>query len=351
MIIKIFLFYLTVVFFASAAFGQQQIVWVGDTVYSSDFGQVAYNPPSCPNGKWGAFSISHHDYINFETLNGCAGVCCLCTPKTSGVHTDEISATSTYNWGSGDSCAGKQWIIGPMHISYLAISDSFMDVFIDHPYYPSPNHYIDESFRYDSVSRTYISRPDFTFAFVNNVDDSTQFSWLTPIQFVGKQFHFIFDSVGEPPFRLVPLARRQYRSGHIVSDTMPPFTSRIPGQFKIFARLQNKLADTLIEINGNFIFDTVKPLSVHPTASELAALTVSGHGSKLTINYILDDAITISLSILDITGRTIDHICTNKFYQPGSYSMDYIPHMPSGQYFLSFSSKDGTKVVPFSYVR
>jgi hypothetical protein len=87
--------------------------------------------------------------------------------------------------------------------------------------------------------------------------------------------------------------------------------------------------------------------------NELAstAPTISIYDSKVSINFTVSNPSDLTLSILDITGRTIDHICTNKFYQPGSYSMDYIPHMPSGQYFLSFSSKDGTKVVPFSYVR
>ncbi|HET9137715.1 MAG TPA: T9SS type A sorting domain-containing protein [Candidatus Kapabacteria bacterium] len=350
---KILLIYLTFVLFTSEIFGQQ-VVWVGDTVASADFGQVTFMPPSCGNGEWGAFSISDKDDINFKLSNGCAAICCLCTPQTSGVHSNVITATSTYNWGSRDSCAGKQWNIGPIHVSYLAITDSFMDVFVEHPspyQEHAPGHYMEDNFRYDSISRTYRSKHNFTFVFVNNVDDSTTFSFPTLVEFAAKQFHFIFDTVGEPPFLLSPLVRRRYRSGHIVSDTMPPFTSRIPGQFKTFARLQNKLADTLIEINGNFIFDTVKPLSVHPTASERTVLTVSPHASKLTFNYILDEATIVSLLILDITGRIIDRICTNKFYQPGPYSVDYIPHMPSGQYFLSLSTKDGTKVVSFSYVR
>jgi hypothetical protein len=99
------------------------------------------------------------------------------------------------------------------------------------------------------------------------------------------------------------------------------------------------------------VYHAIMKQSVEKSYNIVKDLNIITKKDKLVINFESNNPSPISLSISDITGRTIDHICTNKFYQPGSYSMDYIPHMPSGQYFLSFSTKDGTKVVPFSYVR
>jgi hypothetical protein len=80
--------------------------------------------------------------------------------------------------------------------------------------------------------------------------------------------------------------------------------------------------------------------------------TIKVYDSKLSITINVQEPSLITLSISDITGRTIDRIASDKIFQPGMHEIEYTPHsMSSGQYFLSYSTKDGVKVVPFSYIR
>ncbi|MES2761132.1 MAG: T9SS type A sorting domain-containing protein [Bacteroidota bacterium] len=67
-------------------------------------------------------------------------------------------------------------------------------------------------------------------------------------------------------------------------------------------------------------------------------------GSFINVDYSLTRSARLSISLMDVTGKLVDHIEAEKDIQIGNYSKRYsLEHLSSGIYFIRFKTENGTE--------
>ncbi|HET9137716.1 MAG TPA: hypothetical protein VFO76_13875 [Candidatus Kapabacteria bacterium] len=321
-----------------------KFVMVGESV--DGLGDFIYGPCQIdPDYDNCTFTYHDHDNFRFILYHGAPGIQVLFTPKKIGLFRDTVTIHIAFH-SNVFSCNGTVWETSRPFV-YHSISDSITRMIPQFSY---------THMRYDSIIKRYKSLDNCSFELMNNVDDSTLFyAQLLPYSGqLSKSVLIKFDSTNDSAITLQPKIRRITTYCYLITDTMQPFLHDTLVKYKLNCGMVNRSTDSLFQWSGSTLYFDSVPRSVNivkkkTETSALPTVLFNNSGPIIALNIEIPSYITLSIS--DITGRTIDHICTNKFYQPGSYTIDYTPHMPSGQYFLTYATNSGTKVVPFIYLR
>lgn len=320
-------------------------VMVGDTVDGKN--DFIYGPCQIDDSK-DHILINYHDHTNFRFIHYsyAPGVQVLFTPQKKGLFRDTVTISISYQ-SNVFSCAGITWNSGPLPFVYHAISDSVIRMIPRFSY---------THMRYDSLTRRYRSTEQSSFELMNNVEDSTLFSCqlLPNTNQLSKSVHVEFDSSKDSTTKLTPRVRRITANCNFTTDTMPPFLHDTLVKYKLNCIMKNSTTDSLFQWSGSTLyFDSVVHFtsSVPNQSEEVIQPKIIISSSRIIMEFELSNPSPIALSISDITGKTIAHLIDGAFYQPGQHHLEYTPPFSSGQYFLTYKTKDGTKVVPFSYLK